>query len=309
MVRVSVSVSVASDVAIAVVWGVVLSTGLLLVATAVPIWAAPSLARRIAPYVRDVADPLGLTPMPPRRSMRSSWRAALSLRFDGDTALRQRLDRAGWAVGAGEFRVRQLTWALLGLVGGGVGSVALVVAGRGWSGGALLPPVVAVVAAVVYDARLSEAARRRGRRIREEVPTVLEFLALCLAAGESLVDALRRVGSVGAGELTAQLQSAVLAVSTGSSLSVALTDVARRVDVPSVTRAVDHLIAAIDRGAPLAQVLQAQAQDAREDAKRGLIEQAGRKEILMLLPLVFLVLPLSVLFAMFPGVVMLRLGL
>ena len=68
-------------------------------------------------------------------------------------------------------------------------------------------------------------------------------------------------------------------------------------------------VAAMDRGAPLAQVLQEQAVDAREDAKRALIESAGRKEILMLLPLVFLILPLSVLFAVFPGIVMLKLGI
>ena len=68
-------------------------------------------------------------------------------------------------------------------------------------------------------------------------------------------------------------------------------------------------MAAIERGAPLAHVLQAQAIDAREDAKRTLIERAGRKEIYMLFPLVFLILPLSVLFAVFPGIFMLRLGL
>ncbi len=56
-------------------------------------------------------------------------------------------------------------------------------------------------------------------------------------------------------------------------------------------------------------MLHAQAGDAREDAKRGLIERAGRKEIYMLLPLVFLILPLSVLFAVFPGIFMLRLGI
>jgi tight adherence protein C len=72
---------------------------------------------------------------------------------------------------------------------------------------------------------------------------------------------------------------------------------------------VDQIVAALERGAPLAAVLQAQASDAREETKRSLIEQAGRKEILMLLPLVFLILPLSVLFAVFPGVFILRLGI
>ena len=45
------------------------------------------------------------------------------------------------------------------------------------------------------------------------------------------------------------------------------------------------------------------------DRQRRLIEQAGRKEIYMLIPLVFLILPLSVLFAVFPGIFMLRLGI
>ena len=89
----------------------------------------------------------------------------------------------------------------------------------------------------------------------------------------------------------------------------ALSQVARHLDTPPVTRSMDQIVAAIDRGAPLAHVLQAQATDAREDAKRLLIEKAGRKEIYMLIPLVFLILPLSVLIAVFPGVFMLRLGL
>ncbi len=301
--------SVISDLATAVVWGSVLACGILLIASRVPRWAAPTLSRRIAAYVRDVADPLGVTPLRASRASTGSWRSAVTARLDGDDALRRRLDRAGWPLQPGEFRVRQLGWALVGVIGGAAIVVVLAMTGRGWAGSAVVPPVTALVAAIAYGARLDAAARARARRIREEVPTVLEFIALCLAAGENLIDALRRVGAVGGGELTAALQVAVLASGTGSSLSVALSDAARAVDVPSVSRAVDHLVAAIDRGAPLAQVLQAQAADAREDAKRGLIEQAGRKEILMLLPLVFMVLPLSVLFAIFPGVVMLRLGL
>jgi hypothetical protein len=119
----------------------------------------------------------------------------------------------------------------------------------------VLPPLVAAIAIVVADQRLF-AARRRVARIEEELPTVLEFLALCLAAGEGLRDALRRVGDVGSGVLTEELRAAVLASGTGSSLSDALLTVAKTSDVPALSRAVEHLVAAIDRGAPLAQVLQ-----------------------------------------------------
>ncbi|WP_454115190.1 type II secretion system F family protein [Microbacterium lacticum] len=92
------------------------------------------------------------------------------------------------------------------------------------------------------------------------------------------------MGDVGSGVLTDELRAAVLASGTGSNLSDALLALAKNADVPALSRAIEHLVAAMDRGAPLAQVLQEQAGDAREDAKRALIEAAGRKEILMLLP-------------------------
>ncbi|MFT4305848.1 MAG: type II secretion system F family protein, partial [Microbacterium sp.] len=129
-----------------------------------------------------------------------------------------------------------------------------------------------------------------------------------LAAGESTFDALRRVAAVGDGELVALLRAAVVEVGTGDALADALRNVAASASVPALARAIDQIVAAIERGAPLAQVLQAQAGDAQEEAKRVLMERAGRKEIAMLFPLVFLILPLSVLIAIFPGVLMLRLG-
>ena len=58
---------------------------------------------------------------------------------------------------------------------------------------------------------------------------------------------------------------------------------------------------AIERGTPLADVLRAQAVDVREVGKRALLEAGGRKEISMMVPVVFLILPVTVLFALFPG--------
>ncbi len=299
-----------SEFSYAVVLGGVLATGILLVMRSAPRWSAPSLARRIAPYVRDVADPLGLTPvsaLPTGHGVLPRL-AGLLGRVGGAETLARRLSQAGWDQDAVVFRGRQLGWTTAGIVLGASGAVVAAVWVGGGAGAVLLPPLLGAVGAALCEVRLSRAARRRRVRIEEELPTVLEFLSLCLAAGEGLRDALRRIGEVGTGELTVELRRAVLDSGTGSSLADALTSAAQRLDVPALTRAVDHIIAAIDRGAPLAQVLQDQAVDAREDAKRGLIELAGRKEIVMLLPLVFLLMPLSVLFAVFPGIVMLRLG-
>lgn len=301
-----------TELALAVVLGGGLALGLVLVVMRLPGWRAVRLADRLAPYLRDTADPRGLTPLGvPARDVADAWRAwrdRLARALGGSTVITRRLRQAGWEMDAARFRARQLAWALGGLIAGAVVVVALAVAGGFRAGSILLPPIAAVAGGVLCDMRLTRAAGARAVRAQEELPTVLEFLSLCLAAGEGVLDALRRVGDVGSGELPAEIRRVVLAVGTGSPLPEALTTMSRDLDIPALTRAVDHLVAALDRGAPLAQVLQAQAVDTREDAKRVLIEQAGRKEILMLLPLVFLILPLSVLFAIFPGVFMLRVG-
>jgi tight adherence protein C len=71
--------------------------------------------------------------------------------------------------------------------------------------------------------------------------------------------------------------------------------------LPSLRRFVDGVVVAVQRGTPLADVLRAQAQDVREEGRRALMEAGGRKEILMMVPVVFLILPVTVLFAVFPG--------
>jgi tight adherence protein C len=310
----------ATDAALAVLLGGGLGGGICLLLVLVPRIGAPSVSRRIAPYIREVTDPAGTTAWEfiGRAGAAGSlgWSTAVeraaswAVRLVGTSdALATRLAQAGREPDPAAFRAHQLGWGVAGLGVGALAVVVLALAGS-FAGPTLLLPIVAGAAAVIAcDVLLTAQAKARTARIADEMPTVLEFLALCLAAGEGILDSLRRVAAVGSGELTAELRAVVLDVGTGSSLPDALTAMSRRLHVPSLSRAVEHLVAALDRGAPLAQALQAQAADAREDAKRSLIEAAGRKEILMLLPLVFGLLPLSVLFAVFPGVFMLRLGI
>lgn len=307
-----------SDLAVAVLIGGAGAGGILLTLAALPRWRASGLAVRIAPYVRGVVDPEALPPgvayvpgaLPARaRTLRERASALLSRMLGGEATTAQRLSQAGLEPDVARFRGRQLLAVLVGIAVG-AGLVVLFALTAQLSLPVFVLPVLGGVGgALLYDTQLSTRARARVQRIGEELPTTLEFLALCLSAGESFLDTLRRLAAIGSGELSREIREVVLAVHTGSSLGDALRDLAVRLDTPAVTRAVDHLSAALDRGAPLADVLHAQAGDAREDAKRILIEQAGRKEIVMMLPLVFLILPLSVLFAVFPGVFMFNVGL
>lgn len=306
-----------SSMAVAVVLGSAFGLGVWLLVALLPRWRALPLERRIAPYVREVTDPRGATPWlttdawaPP--TLGGALGAAgirLAGLFGSSTTIARRLAQAGRAGGVEQFRARQLGWGIGGLLAGSVVLIGVSLAGRFTPVAAVVPLVAALVGVVLCDVLLQRAAKARLARLQEELPPVLEFLGLCLAAGESLLDALRRVGAIGSGELSRELASVVLETRTGSPLGESLAALSRRLELPAFSRAVDQLIAALDRGAPLVQVLQAQAHDAREAARHELIERAGRSEILMLVPLVFLILPLSVLYAVYPGVFMLRLGL
>lgn len=55
--------------------------------------------------------------------------------------------------------------------------------------------------------------------------------------------------------------------------------------------------------------MKAQAQDVRDAAKRELMETAGRKEISMMIPVVFGILPLTIVFAVYPGLSLIDMNL
>ncbi|MFC3184748.1 hypothetical protein [Pseudoglutamicibacter albus] len=88
----------------------------------------------------------------------------------------------------------------------------------------------------------------------------------------------------------------------------ALVEFAAELESTTVQRCASTVSVAAERGTPLAAVLRDQAADARESARRDLMETAGKRELGMLLPVVFGVLPLSVVFAVFPGLSLLTMS-
>jgi tight adherence protein C len=77
---------------------------------------------------------------------------------------------------------------------------------------------------------------------------------------------------------------------------------------PAVTRVLGALVSTLASGAPVARTLRDEV-DALEAARaRMLIERASKQEVGMLVPLVFMILPVTILFAVFPGVMALQAG-
>ncbi|MDR7382011.1 type II secretion system F family protein [Promicromonospora iranensis] len=224
--------------------------------------------------------------------------------------VRRRLDRAGSAESVDHFRARQVVWTVTGLATG-LGLALLLAATRG---AAAVPLVALVVVAgacgyVACDQALTVRVRRREERLLAELPTIAELLALAVAAGESPPAALERVASTARGELAGEIRRMVADVRAGAPVTTALTALADRSGLPPLSRFAEGVVVALERGTPLADVLRHQAHDVREAGRRALLEAGGRKEILMMVPVVFLVLPVTVVFAVFPSLATLRIGL
>jgi tight adherence protein C len=300
--------------------GAVLAGGLLLVASRMLASRRPTLESRIAPYIRDVPTTTPLwTPRPPTDSALSALSAIgsplleaggrrLQRFLGGRASVQRRLERAGSSMSVEQFRMSQVEWSLVGF---GV-MLALGVLGPARQPGRAIPWLLLCVGAaalgmMLRDSQLSREVRNRERRMLAEFPPVADMLALSVAAGEGPVAALDRVVSSSRGPLIDELARVLAESRTGVPIVAALDALSRRTGLAVVARFAEGLAVAMSRGTPLVDVLAAQAADVREAAKRALIETGARKEVVMMVPVVFLILPVTLLFAFYPGVVGLNL--
>lgn len=292
------------------VWGGLVglgtTAGLALVVARVVAIRRPRLDARVLPYVRDLVtvDRPAAT-AEPRNALTAVFGPLVRQAADGvervvggNPSVERRLSRAGLEINVHEFRVQQVLW---GLAGFGIAAAYGLL--RTWVRPANPVPLLLLCVAafaigvLACDNRLSAQVKQREAAILAEFPTVAELLALAVAAGEGPVAALARVVRRSGGELSRDLADVLARIRTGEPVADAFDRLAATTGVTVVARFANGIAVAVERGTPLADVLHAQATDVREAGRRALIEQASRKEIFMMIPVVFLVLPVTILFA------------
>lgn len=274
--------------------------GVLLVASWLAARRAPRLMDRIGPFVglpesavrsRGPGDVLLLLSLASSRAPRTGGE-------DRDLAIRLR--RSGLLITPTEYRLERVVWSALAAGAGFAVAVGLAAGGSSPVGVVLLSAAGAVAGWSLRDAALRRSTRSRQRTIERQLPGLADLLALAVSAGAAPMAALEFASMTG--PLGSEVAVAVDEVRSGRSVDGALRALADRIDVAGAHRLVEGILVALERGTPLAEVLRAQAVDAWAADRRRLMEIAGRKDVLMLVPIVFLVLPSVVLIAVYPGV-------
>lgn len=299
--------------AVGALLGGLAGAGLLMAILASPPLRRTTMSDRIAPYLTDTARPsrllntgaAGGTATAFGRLTAPMVRDAVRMIdriLGGRASVERRLNGLGSPMTVDQFRIEQVLWGGIGAATGvGLGLLAVVL---GQSNPVILVLLIIACAAggvLGRDWWLSEAVSKRDAEIIAEFPVVAEMLALAVTAGEGPMSAIDRITKLAQGPLVQELAGVLAETRSGTPFLTAITHLRDQTRLEPLSRFLDGMAVAIERGTPLADVLRAQAADVRALGKRELLESGGRKEIAMMVPVVFIVLPITILFALYPG--------
>ena len=196
------------------------------------------------------------------------------LRSPGAPAdLRARIQAAGRPAGLGvrEVMAAKVAAALMG----GLAALPLAAFAPGRLG-LVAAPLAPVAAFLAPDLWLVRLAAERARRVRRDLPALLDILRVTIEAGGSLAWALRAVGERAEGPLAREWRAVAAEVSVGVALDDALDGLVARLPQPEIRSFVAALHRAARHGAPLSDTLAGQARAARFALARRIREDAAR---------------------------------
>jgi pilus assembly protein TadC len=244
--------------------------------------AGGSVGRLFAPMVTSLADRVG-------RLIEGSSEAAVALR------LRQSglYDQVPEGERLSAYRLRQLA-TLAGW--GGLGT-AVAVSLRLPAARALAVLVLSlVVGATRQRGRIDRVIEDRRNRMRIEIYTVNQLLALRVRTGGGVVHAVQQLVHRGRGEAIGELAEALRLHRAGMRATDAFMRIAGLTPEPACARTYSLLAAAEERGADLATALLDLAEDVREARREAIRRAATKRRAAMLVPIIGVLAPVMLLF-------------
>lgn len=269
----------------------------------------PRLAGRVRPYVSPSG--VGLSAQTGSSLARVFGPIVMRLatgfgrRLDkaGDEGLARRLRQAGIypelddGARVATFRVRQLGALAAWAGGGGLVAAAL---GMGTPGIMGLAIVGGIAGVGRTRGRVERALTARQMKMRIEIYTVDQLLALRVRAGGGVVQAVGQVVARGHGEVVSELAEALRLHRAGMSASEAFRRIADLSPEAACARTYRLLAIADERGVDLAGGLLSLAEDVRETRREAMRRAATKRRAAMLVPTIALLAPTLLLFVAAP---------
>ncbi len=158
---------------------------------------------------------------------------------------------------------------------------------------------------VMPDVVLRRRADARQKRVRIELPDLMDQIMINVEAGQSFDAAVTRVSARGVGPASEEFRRVMQDIQLGMSRHEALNLLLGRTDVPELRETVQALSQAERYGVPLGRVLRVQADELRERRRQRAEEQAMKVPVKILFPLMVCILPALMVVIVGPGIIQL----
>ncbi len=191
-----------------------------------------------------------------------------------------------------EFRVRSLVRSVAWSAG--LGAFGLLVSGSLYM--VVFAALGFLAGVLTARARIDKAVAERSERLRGELYTINQLIAMRTRVGGGVVDAIRHVVIRGHGALIDELAEILRLHENGISLTAALNRAAELTPESEAARTYTVLATAQERGADLGEALFDLSKDLRAARREELQREASRRRLLMVIPIVVILAPIVLLF-------------
>ncbi len=214
-----------------------------------------------------------------------------------------KLRQSGWFRGVSDvemlsrFRVLQLRSILGSLF---VALAAAVILGRSALVSGVILGLGLVVGATRSRGKLERAVETRRDKMRIEIYTVNQLMAMRVRAGGGVIQAVKSITQRGDGEVVDELEEALRLHRAGWSAADAFRRIAEISPEPFCSRTYRLLASAEERGADLAGALLSLSEDVRETRRESIKRTATKRRAMMLIPTIAILAPVLILFVVAP---------
>ncbi|MEI7419376.1 MAG: type II secretion system F family protein [Actinomycetes bacterium] len=139
-----------------------------------------------------------------------------------------------------------------------------------------------------------------------EIPDYSTLLWFAICAGESLENSLRIAVSRSSGFVSSEFAKVLVNVDLGALLQTELQNLAAESKSDQVRELASKLSVALGNGTSMAELLTDFVQSVTSELRSALLAKAGKNETKMMIPLVFVILPITVMFAIYPSLALIQ---